>query len=46
MQPTQYSCLGNPIDRGAWCATIHGAAESHLTEHTGGSNLTVLLVLW
>ena len=23
-----YSYLGNPIDRGAWRATIHGAAES------------------
>ena len=20
----QYSCLGNPIDRGAWWATVHG----------------------
>ena len=24
----QYSCLGNPIDRGAWRATIHGTAKS------------------
>ena len=22
--PLQYSCLGNPIDRGAWWATVHG----------------------
>ena len=22
--PLQYSCLGNPMDRGAWWATIHG----------------------
>ena len=22
----QYSCLGNPMDRGAWWATIHGVA--------------------
>ena len=21
---TQYSCLGNPMDRGAWQATVHG----------------------
>ena len=21
---TQYSCLGNPTDRGAWQATVHG----------------------
>ena len=24
----QYSCLGNPMDRGAWQATVHGVAES------------------
>ena len=23
----QYSCLGNPVDRGAWWATVHGAAK-------------------
>ena len=22
--PVQHSCLGNPMDRGAWWATIHG----------------------
>ena len=21
--PLQYSCLGNPMDRGAWWATVH-----------------------
>ena len=26
--PLQYSCLGNPIDRGAWQATVHGVIES------------------
>ena len=26
--PLQYSCLGNPMDRGAWRATVHGVAES------------------
>ena len=24
----QYSCLGNPMDRGAWQATVHGIAKS------------------
>ena len=24
----QYSCLENPLDRGAWRATVHGVAES------------------
>jgi len=41
--PLQYSCLGNPMDRGAWWAVIHGIAKSltqlvtkpppHLIEH-------------
>ena len=26
--PSQYSCLENPMDRGAWMATIPGAAKS------------------
>ena len=26
--PLQYSCLENPMDRGAWQATIHGVAKS------------------
>ena len=24
----QYSCLGNPMDRGGWWATVHGVAKS------------------
>ena len=27
-QPTPYSCLKNPMDRGAWQATVHGVAKS------------------
>ena len=26
--PLQYSCLGNPMDRGAWQAMVHGIAKS------------------
>ena len=26
--PLQYSCLENPVDRGAWWATVHGVAKS------------------
>ena len=26
--PLQYSCLENPMDRGAWWAAVHGAAKS------------------
>ena len=25
--PLQYSCLENPMDRGAWWATVHGIAR-------------------
>ena len=25
--PPQYSYLGNPMDRGAWWATVHGVAK-------------------
>ena len=27
--PFQYACLENPMDRGAWWATVHGVAKSH-----------------
>ena len=27
-QPTAYSCLENPMDRGAWRATVHGVTQS------------------
>ena len=26
--PLQYSCLRNPMDRGAWLATVHGIKKS------------------
>ena len=26
--PLQYSCLKNPMEEGAWCATVHGVAKS------------------
>ena len=32
--PLQYSCLENPTDRGAWWITVHGIAESNMTEWT------------
>jgi len=34
--PLQYSYLGNPMDRGAWWATVHEVAKSQ----TGLSNQT------
>ena len=32
--PLQYSCLENPMDRGAWQATVHRVAELDMTEVT------------
>ena len=36
--PLQCSCLENPMDRGAWWATVHGVAKqsdmAEVTEHT------------
>ena len=40
--PLQYSCQENPMDRGAWRATVHGVAKSQTglkqlstAQHTG-----------
>ena len=30
--PLHYSCLGIPMDRGVLWATVHGVAESNMTE--------------
>ena len=32
--PLQYSCLENPMDRGAWWATVHEIAELDTAEVT------------
>ena len=40
----QYSCLGDPMDRGAWRATVHGVTESRtqLSDETTFSLLAAL----
>ena len=30
--PLQYSCLENPMDRGAWWAIVHGVTKAGTTE--------------
>ena len=32
--PLQYSCLGNPTDRGAWWAIVHVVAKESDTDMT------------
>ena len=29
-KPFQYSCLEDPMDRGAWRATVHGVTKSQI----------------
>ena len=43
--PLQYSCLQNPMDGGAWQATVHGVAKSQTQlsdfTHTVGLNAMI-----
>ena len=43
--PLQCSCLGNPVDRGAWQATVRGIAESETTEQLDTHKSQVALAL-
>ena len=37
--PLQYSCLENPVDRGAWLATVHRVAQSQTQLSTARQQL-------
>ena len=48
--PLQYSCLENPINRGAWWATLHWVAQGwtqlkQLSTHSGTSLIAVCFLL-
>ena len=44
MNPIQYSCLGNPMGRGALWAIVHGVAEeSDITEQLSMHTHTFLV---
>ena len=40
--PLQYSCLENPMDGGAWKATVHGIAKNQMQL----SNFSLFLFLF
>ena len=41
--PFQYSCLGNPMDRGTWLATFHGVAKQSDKTEWLNNNKTITL---
>ena len=48
VSPLQYSCLENPVDRGAWWAAVHGVAQSRtrLKQMCSGCWRRLLRVPW
>ena len=45
-KPSQYSCQGNPMDRGAWWAAVHGVAKNWTRLSDSHSNYLTLMCLW
>ena len=43
--PLQCSCLESPMNRGAWCTTVHGAAKSQTQLSHGTTTTTNLFYL-
>ena len=42
--PLQYSCLGNPMDRGAWRAIVHAVIkiQTRLSDSTATNHLAIM----
>ena len=38
----QYSCLGNPVDRGVWQATVHGLTKDSMTKTSANSMCVIV----
>ena len=45
VNPLHYSCLENPMDRGAWWATVHGVAKSLTSLSTHGCAPKIVQIL-
>ena len=43
--PLQYSCLENPMDRGAWWATVQGVTKSQMCLSTHARKLRLREVM-
>ena len=45
--PLPYSCQGNPMDRGAWRATVYGVAKSwtRLSTYTQSEVLRIITLI-
>ena len=43
--PLQYSCLGHPMFRGAWWATVHGVAKEMTKQEQQQHNHTGSIIL-
>ena len=44
--PLQYSCLENPMDRGAWWATVHRVAKSWIQLKRLSMHAHILLIIY
>ena len=44
--PLQYSCLENPMDRGAWWATVHGVTRVRHNLATKPTFLNLIIIIF